>query len=134
MAAGAMSTYLRSALLNAVFRNSAFSSPATVYIALFTVAPADGGAGYTEVSGGSYARQSVTFAAPVGGPPDTISLNAVTTFPNATANWGTVVAVGFFDASSGGNLLAWANLTANQTINSGGTYPTANGDVTVEAD
>lgn len=33
--------------------------------------------------------------------------NATVTFPQATANWGTVLAFGLYDASSSGNLIAW---------------------------
>lgn len=35
----ALSNYLRNALLNAVLRNSSYSSPATVYLALYTSDP-----------------------------------------------------------------------------------------------
>jgi len=33
--------------------------------------------------------------------------NAIITFPQASASWGTVVAFGLFDAATSGNLLAW---------------------------
>lgn len=95
--------------------------PATpqAFIALFTTAPtSDSGiTGAVEVSGGSYARQSTTGAtwnAPsnsVGSEPSVTpaqTTNAVAiTFPTATANWGTVVAFGLFDALTVGNLLCW---------------------------
>ena len=80
------STYLAQALLNHVFRNTAYTQPTTVYVALYTAAPTDAGGG-TEVTGGSYARQSAAFSAPSG---NQISNSAQVTFPEATANWGTV--------------------------------------------
>ena len=39
------SDYLEAALLNHVFRASALSSPAAVYVGLYTVAPTDAGGG-----------------------------------------------------------------------------------------
>ena len=64
--------------------------PATIYVALYTVAPSDPGGG-TEVVGGSYARQDAKgkFAAPAAG---SVSSNAEVAFPQASGDWGTVVA------------------------------------------
>jgi len=108
----AKSNYLEDALLNHVLRNVTFTSPASVYLALYTVAPTDVGGG-TEVTGGSYVRQLITFGAPVSG---VVSNSGSITFPTATADWGTIVAVGIFDASVAGNLLYYGNLTASKTI------------------
>jgi len=113
----AKSHYLDNALLSHVLRNVALSSPATVYAALFTVAPTPSTAG-TEVSGGSYARVATTFGAPALG----VSLNsAPVAFPTATLNWGTVVAVGIFDQLSGGNLLYFGTLTTSKAVDNGDT-------------
>lgn len=106
------SNYLETALLNHVLRNTAYTSPTTVYLALYTVAPTETGGG-TEVTGGGYARQSVTFSAPA---PDSCSNTTDVTFPIATGNWGTVVAFGVFDAASGGNMLYYNTLTAPRDI------------------
>lgn len=81
----------------------------TVYVGLFTAAPSDAGGG-TEVSGGSYARvatSGATWNGASGSAPSSTTNAAQIQFPQATANWGTVVAFGLFDAASGGNLLAW---------------------------
>jgi hypothetical protein len=63
-----MSNYLENALINATLRNTSYTPPTTVYVALFTSDPTDAGSG-TEVStaGTSYARQSATFGAPSNG-------------------------------------------------------------------
>lgn len=106
------SNYLETQLLNHVLRNVSYTSPTTVYLALYTVAPGEAGGG-TEVSGGGYARQSVTFSAPS---PDSSSNTTDVTFPVATGNWGTVVAFGVFDAASGGNMLYYNTLTASRDI------------------
>lgn len=101
-------------------------APDAIYVGLFTAAPSDSGGG-TEVSGGSYARVQVTqddasWAAPSGTPSST-SNSAAVTFPAPTANWGTISHFGIFDASSGGNLIAWAALAASKTINNGDSSP-----------
>jgi len=93
--------YLEDALLKHVFTNTAYTSPTTVYAALFTVAPSDTGGG-TEVSGGAYARQSMAFS--VSGTGTLATNSAAVEYPTATADYGTVVAVGIFDASTSGNL------------------------------
>ena len=133
--AGSFSDYLENALLNQIFRGTAYSFPGTLYVGLYTVAPSDAGGG-TEVSGNSYARVSVTantsnWALSTAGA--TSNSNAIT-FPQATGNWGTVVALGIFDASTSGNLLAWADLTTSKLIGNGDTPSFASGDLDVTLD
>lgn len=120
------SDYLENAVLNHAFRNTALTSPATVYLAAFTASPSDAGGG-TEATGGSYARVAVTFNAPVGG----VIANQLVDFPEATADWGTITHFGIFDASTAGNLLAWAALTTSRSILTGDTLRAKAGDVTV---
>ena len=123
----AMSNYLENALVNATLRNTAYTSPTTVYVGLFTTDPTDAGSG-TEVSGGSYVRQSATFAAPSNGASST---SADVTFPQATANWGTVTHFGVFDASTAGNLLDHGALTTSKTIETGDVFKISSGNLTV---
>lgn len=120
--------YLEDALLKHVFTNTAYTSPSTVYAALFTVAPSDTGGG-TEVSGGAYARQSMAFS--VSGTGTLATNSAAVEYPTATADYGTVVAVGIFDAASSGNLLAYANLTVSKTVSSGDVFRFNAGDVDI---
>ena len=130
--AGSKSDYLELEILDHVLGNAAYTAPATVYIALYTVAPSDVGGG-TEVSGGSYARVAVTnnatnFPAASGGAK---SNGTVITFPTATADWGTVVAMAILDAAAAGNFLYWADLTANKTVSNGDTASFAVGELDV---
>lgn len=119
--------YLENALLDHVLRNTAFTSPATVYVGLYTVAPTDVGAG-TEVTGGSYARQATTFGVAASG---STSNTGTVAFPTATAPWGTVVAMGIFDAVSAGNLLYYGNLAVSKIVGNGDTISFAGGALTV---
>lgn len=100
--------------------------PTSWFLALYTVAPGEAGGG-TEVSGTAYARQSFTMT--VTG--DTASNSANIDFPTAGSSWGTVVAVGVFDAVTSGNLLAYGNLTASKTIASGDVLRIPTGDLDI---
>lgn len=109
------------AVLDALYGSG---SPATLYFALFTAAPAADGSGGTEVTGGSYARKAVTnnntnFPAASGGQK---ANGTAITFAMATALWGTVTDVVVFDALSGGNRYDWAELDTPRTVNNGDTF------------
>lgn len=61
-----MTNYLENALFNHVLRDTPYTSPSTLYVALHTADPTEVGA-TGEVSGSSYARQAITFVAPTDG-------------------------------------------------------------------
>ena len=126
----AFSDYLENALLDHVLRGVAYASPATVYLALFLTDPTDADSG-TEVTGGAYARRSITFAAAAGG---SVSNNALVTFPTATADWGVVAYIALYDALTAGNLLFHSRLRDSATVLSGQTmsYPAGDLSVTLE--
>lgn len=112
-----LSNYAEDLVLDWLFTTASATRPTSWYVGLFTVAPGEGGGG-TEVSGNAYVRQSATFT--VSGTAPTTAANSVAIeFPTATGNWGTIVAAGIFDASTAGNLIAFADLTASKTIQSG---------------
>lgn len=104
--------------------------PTTWYVGLFTSDPTDTGAAGTEVSGGSYARTAVTFS--VTG--DTASNTAAVEFPAATATWGSVTHIGIHDASTGGNMLVHAALSAAKTIADGDVFRIPTGDLDITLD
>lgn len=125
-----MSNYLATALLNQVFRNTAFTRPTTLYLALYTSNPTAADTGQ-EVSGGAYARQAVTFGAPtsenypiyhpttgqlVAVSKQTIKNSNIIVLPTATADWGQITHVGIRDAATGGNLLYFGTLETPRSI------------------
>jgi hypothetical protein len=118
--------YLEDAVLNYVFRNTGTPTSAAVHLGLFTVAPTDAGGG-TEVSGSGYARQSTAFDASSGG---AITNTAAESFTASGGNFGTVVAVGIFDAATSGNLIAWDDITS-AIVNDGTTIEFAIGDIDI---
>ena len=123
------SNTFESRVLTWVFTNSSATRPTAWFVALYTGAPSDAGGG-TEVSGGAYARQAVTFS--VSG--DTATNSGAIEYPTATAGYGTVTHVGIFDASTGGNLIAYAALTASKTIDTGDVLRLPAGDLDVTLD
>ena len=133
--AGSKSDYLENKVLDHVLGGADYTRPATVYVALYTVAPTDAGGG-TECTGGSYARKDVTNnvtnfpAASSGAKSNGVEI----AFVQATASWGTVVAFGIFDAVTAGNLLYWATVTTNKTIDNGDTAKFAVGDLDITED
>ncbi len=121
---------LENSILDHILGKTTYTAPATLYVALFTAAPTDAGGG-TEVSGGAYARAAAVnnpanFPAAVSG---SKSNGTAINFAAATALWGTVTAVGIFDAATEGNLLYSALLTAAVTVPNGGTFSFAIGQL-----
>jgi hypothetical protein len=105
-----MTEYVADSVLAWLVGKTAMPSLPTVYVGLFTAVGLDDGTGFTEVSGGSYARVVTAggdWSTPSGSSPVVIENASQILFPQATADWGSVVAFGLFDAVSGGSLLAW---------------------------
>ena len=125
-----MSDYLEVALLNATLNGVAFTAVNNPYVSLHTADPTDAGTG-TEVSGGSYARTTASFAT-ASGTSGLVATDADVTFPTATATWGTVGWIGLWDAASGGNMLYHTALDTSKTIDSGDIFKITTGNLTVE--
>ena len=126
--AGSASNYLENKLIDHALGTTTFTKPTTVYAALYTVAPSDQSAG-TEVTGGSYARQTITFSAASSG---SASNNTNVDFNTMPAS--TVVAVAVLDASTAGNVLFWGTLTTNRTVTAGDSIRIASGALVVSLD
>jgi hypothetical protein len=111
-----LTSYSAENVLNYIVGKTAMPTLPTGHLALFTAVGTDAGTGFTEVSGGSYARVAGTAAdwsAATGLSPSTITNSVAFSFPSATASWGTIIAFGIYDAATGGNLLAWDYLGAD---------------------
>ena len=123
------SNFLETELLDHVFANNAYTSPTNVYVSLHTANPDEDASG-AEVSGGGYVRQAGSFT--VSG--NTATTDAAIEYPTATADYGTVTHVGIWDASTSGNMLAYAALTASKTISSGDVFRIPTGDLDITLD
>jgi hypothetical protein len=125
-----LSDYLENKLLDHVLRNVSYTSPTTVYVGLYTSDPEDDNSG-TEVSGGSYARQILSVTTSTDG---IVTSSADVTFPQATAQWGTISHIGLLDAVSSGNLLMHTPLTTSRAVEVGDVLKISTGSLTASLD
>lgn len=116
------SDYTENLVLNWLLTTNSATRPTAWYVGLFTAAPSDTGGG-TEVAGNAYARVATGTISVTGTAPTTATNSAAIEFAAASGgNWGTVTHAAIFDASTGGNMLAWAALTTSRTINDGDVF------------
>ncbi len=111
-------TYISgNALINTIFAQTGPTIPATLYLGLLSAATISGT--YSEISGTSYSRVAI--------PSNTTNWNTstvasttnklVAAFPESGSAWSpTATYLGFFDASSAGNLWFYDLLTPSLTI------------------
>jgi hypothetical protein len=123
----AMSNYLENKVLDYVLRDQADWAPAAVYLSLHTADPTDAGTG-AECSGGSYARQAITFNA-AHATAGTIDNSSVEEFTNMPAC--TVTHIGVWDAASSGNLLFFGAVTASKAVGAGDTISLSAGSLDI---
>lgn len=126
----AFTNYLENKMMGHVWSGTTYTSPAAnLYVGLFTSAPGEGGGG-TEVSGNGYSRKQVTMTTT-----DNASTNSgAVEFDTATGTWGTITHVAIFDASTSGNMLAYAALASAKTIASGDVFRIPSGDLDITLD
>lgn len=142
--ANGFSDYLEGAILDWMCKRTTFpSAPTTLYISLHSADPGDTGA--SELTGGSYARASITTdtnnatdvnfnAKGTSGAQRTITNKATITFPTATGNWTNATYFAIWDASSAGNCLFSGTITGGVTVNNGNTLSLVDGNMTIGID
>lgn len=113
-----LTNYVQTKLLDHVLGLTTYTKPTTVYLALFSSDPTETGSAGTEITGGGYARQSITFSASTNsGGLATTSNSGSINFPVATANYpAPVTHIGIMDAVTVGNMLWYGPLSASKTI------------------
>lgn len=125
------SNYLEEAILNYFFRNQSVGQASTLFLALYKTNPTDSDTG-SEVTGGAYTRQVVTFGSPSQQSDQGVITNSnVIEFTQATSDWGEVSYFGIRDAKEGGNLLAYGAFNKPVTISEGTQFAIRQGDLTV---
>jgi hypothetical protein len=122
--AGNLSNYLENKVLDHILGTTSYTMP-TTYLALYTVAPTDSTSG-TEVTGGSYARQAISFNAASSGAATNDANVDFSGMPTAT-----VVAVAICDALTSGNILVYGSLTSSRSVVSGDTLRISSGDLSI---
>jgi hypothetical protein len=123
-----ISDYLANALLDQELGQQLWTPPASIYIALFLVAPTGAGGG-TEASLGGYSRKGFTnnltnYPAAVSRTKNNATL---IDFGTASADVGTLVGAATFDAGSGGNMLRYGSFTTPVVWSNGAPFTIAIG-------
>lgn len=139
--AGSKSNYLENKVLNLLLGNVSYTIPTTLYVGLWdssdgTLTDASTGASAGEISGNGYSRAAVANDTTTWGTATTDSTrrNAIEiSFPTATGAWGStsVDQMAILDASSGGNILFWADLGTPKIIGNGDSVKFGINDITV---
>jgi hypothetical protein len=116
--------YLENALLNAVFRNTSYTSVATVYVKLHT---ADPGEDATNNAASETTRTAATFGAPSNG----VITNSGDITWSSVSTSETYSHISIWDAPTGGNPLAYGALDASVPITAGGDFTIPTGQLSI---
>lgn len=130
------STYLANKINDHIYGATVFTTPATVYIALYSVTPGVSGGG-TEYTGGGYARVAVANNT-TNFPASSLGAKAVAIdviFPALTADQADAVAFGVHDNISAGNLLEFGAISPGKSCLAGDSpyFPSGTGLVFTES-
>lgn len=128
----ALAPYAENAILEHLFKNTSLAV-ANAYIGYFNNSITDDSVP-TEVSGNGYARVQIDnkMGSASGG---TITNTSAIEFPVASGgDHGTIVAIAIFDASSGGNMIAFGDLSSSRTVSDGDQLSIAVGNLSISID
>lgn len=143
------SRYLEDALLNHIFRGSAYTAPTKIAVALLTenavdtdtgslLASSTGGTGVEVSNANNYSRVAVN--------PSTANWEAVSagvtsnsnaiTFPTASGSWGTITGIALLDSTAhgAGNILYHSALDASKAIGTNDVLQLSSGSLTITHD
>ena len=112
-------------ILDAIVGTAAYSVTAPCTLALMTANGNDSTPG-TEVTGGSYSRQTIAFSAASGGSSSNSATINFTGMPACT-----VVGVEIYDSAGTPKRLWYGSLTASKTVASGDTLQFGAGNITL---
>ena len=126
-----MTMYLENKIVDHVLRNTPYTGPGTVYVALFTADPTDSGDLSNELSGNGYVRKPVVFDVPNSG--DTSNTQDIV-FDQATGDWNGITHIGLMDAVAAGNMLFVGPLTSTVNVSTGDSLRIDAGNLVVSVD
>ena len=112
---------------NLVFRNTGGPAYSAWWLSIHDGDPGETGA--NEISGGSYARQSLTFNASSGGLVDNVAQEDFVDMPAVT-----ITHIGVWSAATAGTFIAGGALDLTKVIGSGDTVRLAAGDLDITLD
>lgn len=126
--AGNLTDTVENQLLDALVGTASFSVTTPIKLALVTANGSDSAAG-TEVTGGSYARQTIAFGSASSGSINNSSVINFTGMPTCT-----VVGVELYDSAGTPKRLGYGALAASKSVTSGDTVQFAASSVTFSLD
>lgn len=125
------SNYFEELILNTFFKNQSLTPPAQIFLALYKTNPTDADNG-SEVDGGSYQRQLVTFGNVTQKVDRATVANAQRIeFDTATSAWGEVSYFGLRDQKNAGNLIAYGTFNKPTNIEEGNKFMIESGALTI---
>jgi hypothetical protein len=131
----AFSAYSEDKILDHSLGTQSWTSPANIYLALYTTSPSapDGTGGVEVADAGAYARQAIAFNVASAGATDN---TAEIVFPTATANWGVITGFGIHDSAThgGGNLIYFGNWATSKDISTNDIFRLPAGNLTISLD
>lgn len=131
---GSLTNYGEAALVKHIFNETAYSSVATLYLALCTNDPGETatGAAMNECAdSGNYARTAIAFSAAAS---RKVTQDGAVTFPQANGAWGTASHWAIVDSGThgAGNVLAYGTFAVPKSIVSGNTPNIASTEIWIE--
>lgn len=129
---GSASNVMELKLLDHILGTTGYTFIAQIYVGLSTSVPSDSGA--TEPATGGYGRQAINFGAASGTNPAAASNSNAPTWTAGSGGFGTIRGIALYNASSGGDMIGWALLTADRVVNDGDSITLTVGSVVVQMD
>ena len=133
---GSLSNYAESKILDHTFKNTAFTQPTNLYLALLKSTPDDTHTGSDlpgEFSGDGYERKKCNTWDAAGGAGATENSQPCE-FAQATGDWGLATHFAVCDKTTLGNVIGWSVLDVSKNIQSGDQARFATGDLDVTLD
>jgi|SRR5215218_3228802 len=128
-----LTKYARKKLLDHVLGIASYTMPGGVHLALFATDPTTDGLTTGEPVGNGYARKALTASMGATTLATGQAINsALVTFGPATGSWGEMAYFGVLDASSGGNMLIYGELTTAMNVANGDSPPISEGSIVFE--
>lgn len=125
--AASKTDYLEDKVMDHIRGGAAFTQPAGLYMALFSVAPGEASGGTELAVANGYARKAITFGTASSG--GQVSNTAAVNFAASGGAWSAIVAIGIMDAASAGNMLYYDDAVSGPTLADGETYDFNIGDI-----
>ena len=128
MPSSSASNYQTQNFLDLLLKNTPYTPPTSLWVAMFITVPSLAGTGGVEVStsGTAYGRMEISATGGWAGPSGAnqeYSNTADIVFNVPTANWGTITGAGLYDAQTSGNLIYVSTLTSPKSVSNGDGAP-----------